>query len=71
LVHYTGIKVGVTNGYICLALLKQIWVIADLLPSVLTQAISDLFVAQPTGMPSATTITQAKVCRRRLFMRYP
>jgi hypothetical protein len=29
LVHYTSIKVGVTNGYICLALLKQIWVIAD------------------------------------------
>ena len=42
-----------------------------LLPSVLTQAISGLFVAQPTGIPSATTTTQTKVCRRRLFMRYP
>jgi hypothetical protein len=29
LVHYTSIKVGVTNGYICLAQLKKIWVIAD------------------------------------------
>jgi hypothetical protein len=27
LVHHTSIKIGVTNGYICLALLKQIWVI--------------------------------------------
>jgi hypothetical protein len=29
LVHYTSIKVGVANGYICVALLKQICVIAD------------------------------------------
>ena len=29
LVHYTSIKVGVTEGYVCLALLKQIWVIDD------------------------------------------
>jgi hypothetical protein len=29
LVHHTSIKIGVTNGYICLALLKQIWVIRD------------------------------------------
>jgi hypothetical protein len=29
LVHYTGVKVGVTEGYVCLALLQQIWVIDD------------------------------------------
>jgi hypothetical protein len=29
LVNYTSIKVGVTEGYVCLALLKQIWVIDD------------------------------------------
>jgi hypothetical protein len=29
LVHYTSIKVGVANGYICVALLKKICVIAD------------------------------------------
>jgi hypothetical protein len=29
LVDRTSIKIGVTNGYICLALLKQIWVISN------------------------------------------
>jgi hypothetical protein len=29
LVDRTGIKIGVTNGYICLALLEQIWVISN------------------------------------------
>ena len=52
-----------------MALLKQICVIADPSASVLTQAISGLFVAQPTGIPSATTITQTEV--RRRFMCYP
>jgi hypothetical protein len=41
-----------------------------LLPSVRTQAISGLFVAEPTGIPSTTTTTQSEVRRRRLFMRY-
>jgi hypothetical protein len=29
LFHHTGVKVGVTEGYVSLALLKQIWVIDD------------------------------------------
>jgi hypothetical protein len=29
LVHYTGIEVCATKGYVCLALLKQVWVIHD------------------------------------------
>jgi hypothetical protein len=29
LVDRTSIKIGITNGYICLALLKQIWVTSD------------------------------------------
>ncbi len=29
LVDRASIKIGITNGYICLALLKQIWVICD------------------------------------------
>jgi hypothetical protein len=41
-----------------------------LLPSVLTQAISGLFVAQPTCIPSAKTATKAESCRRRWFMGY-
>ena len=71
LVHHTSIKIGVTNSYICLTLLKQIWVICD--PSAvqfLTHAISGLLVAQLTGIPSATVITQARILSRRLFMRY-
>jgi hypothetical protein len=29
LVHYAGVKVRATKGYVCLALLKQIWLIDD------------------------------------------
>jgi hypothetical protein len=60
LVHYTGIEVCATKGYVCLVRL----------PSVLTQAMSGLLVAQPTCTPSAAIMTRPRLWRRRLFMRY-
>jgi hypothetical protein len=62
---------GVTEGYVCLACLSRSGSSTILLPSVLTQAISGLFVAQPTCISSAKTVTKAESCRRRLLMRYP
>ena len=67
---YTSIKVGVANGYICVALLKQICVIAD--PSAISPYPGHFwFVRRAVHRHTEceTTITQTEV--RRGFMRYP
>ena len=63
------VKIGMAEGYVALALLKQRRVVPDFWPSVLTQAISGLLVTQPKFALSVAITPTANIWRRRiLFM---